>query len=764
GTAGYGLRKIKLARQPFLHFLQGISVGRICATDGVYLSFHGDARFNGKLDEAADCLLPVSELPPNISQMFRAKNGALYVVGDDFLHNYLLVIKDGKVEKRQIDGLLSHAFTSIVEDLSGNIFATGGRGGLMRREAATGKIGFANLSKPFGKNVSIFALDLDARQNLWLGTSHGLARVQLTDLKFGESPIEIASDKFQTYRNDPANPGSLRYNVVTSFCPDPLQPERYLWVSTKGGGLNLFDKSNGEFQHFTSQNSDLPNDVVYGILPDFTPLAGGQGGGNIWGSTNRGLFRLTISNGAGKDAARSYRFRNFKASDGLQDDEFNTAAFARTPDGRLFFGGVNGLTAFYPSEIEDRQTDAPVRLTDLKINNLPVTPLPPSRGVSSPLDCPLHRTESISLDYTQNLVTLEFALLDFQNPQENRFRYRLEGVDPDWVEAGASHVANYAHLRPGHYLFEVQGSVSGGSWSAPASLRITVLPPWWATWWAYAAYVLALAAMAWWLIRFRQRRQALEHQLELEHLEAARLKEIDDFKSRFFTNITHEFRTPLTVILGMAEKLESDGVTSSQPVTNAVSLIKRSGQNLLRLINQILDLAKLESNSLKINYVQGDVLPYLRYVCESLHSFANSKNVMVRVESTEAKIVMDYDPERLLQIVHNLVSNAVKFTPNGGRVTVRLNSSSAGFAELEFSDTGAGIPAEDLPKIFDRFYQAENQEHAKAGGTGIGLSLTKELVKAMGGEISVESKVGKGTTFTVRLPVTNVAAASDGVT
>ncbi|MBK9013166.1 MAG: hypothetical protein IPM82_03230 [Saprospiraceae bacterium] len=219
GTAGYGLRKIKLARQPFRHFLQGTSVGRICATDGVYLSFHGDARFNGKLDEAADRLLPVSELPPNISQMFRAKNGALYVVGDDFYHNYLLVIKNGKVEKRQIDRILSYAFTSIVEDLSGNIFATGGGGGLMRYEAATGNIGFADLSKPFGKNVSIFALQLDAQQNLWLGTSHGLARIQLTDLKFGENLIEIATDKFQIYQNDPANPNSLRYNTVTSFAP-----------------------------------------------------------------------------------------------------------------------------------------------------------------------------------------------------------------------------------------------------------------------------------------------------------------------------------------------------------------------------------------------------------------------------------------------------------------------------------------------------------------------------------------------------------------
>jgi CheY-like chemotaxis protein/nitrogen-specific signal transduction histidine kinase len=253
---------------------------------------------------------------------------------------------------------------------------------------------------------------------------------------------------------------------------------------------------------------------------------------------------------------------------------------------------------------------------------------------------------------------------------------------------------------------------------------------------------------------------------KLEHAENRRLQELDVFKNRFFTNITHEFRTPLTVIMGMSEQVLSDGVAQNHPVTIArpVSLIKRSGENLLRLINQILDLAKLESNALKINYLQGDALPYLRYITESLQSFANAQNVMLRVESTEAEIVMDYDPERLLQIVHNLLSNAIKFTPSGGRVTLRADLTTyekLSNLQLIVTDTGAGIATEDLPNIFDRFYQANNLEKAKAGGTGIGLSLTKELVKAMGGDISVESEVGKGTVFTVRLPITNRSEKRD---
>lgn len=745
GTSGYGLRKIKLARQPFRHFLKGTTVGRILAPDAVYVSFGSDSRATSKLDEIADRATPMPFPLPNISQLLKAKNGDTYAIGDDNLHNYLLIVKGKKAKKLLIDPLYAQLFTDLVEDNSGNIIAGGSGGnignGLMRYEHTTEKIEFLKLPKQWREAATIFALHLDARQNLWFGTTNGIVRIALADLKFGENIVEVPEGICQFFQNDPAHPRSLRYNFVTHFCPDPLDPERYLWVSTKGGGLNLLDKTTGKFQHFTTQNSDLPNDVVYGILPD--------NAGKIWGSTNRGLFRLTISNGT----TRSYRFRNFKTSDGLQADEFNTASFARAPDGHLFFGGVNGLTAFYPSEVEDRQTDAPVRITALKINNLPIDKF----QENSPLERPLDQTEHLRLAPDQNLVTLEFALLDFANPSENHFQYRLKGVDPAWVDAGTNHVANYARLRPGDYLFEVQGSISGGDWSASATLRITVLPPWWATWWAYLSYALAICGGFWLFYKIRLRQK-------LEHQEARRLQELDDFKNRFFTNITHEFRTPLTVILGMTERLMADGGRQTDDGRkNTLNLIKRSGENLLRLVNQILDLTKLESNSLTINYVRGDILPYLRYIAESLHSLANAQNVLLRVESDQAKIDMDYDPERLLQIIHNLLSNAIKFTPSGGQVNLRVTiddsrtpNRQSGIV-IQVADTGAGIPPEDLPKIFDRFFQANNLAKAKAGGTGIGLALTKELVKAMGGEISVESEVGRGTTFSVQLPISRNA-------
>ncbi len=245
---------------------------------------------------------------------------------------------------------------------------------------------------------------------------------------------------------------------------------------------------------------------------------------------------------------------------------------------------------------------------------------------------------------------------------------------------------------------------------------------------------------------------------EKNQLEADRLQELNDFKSRFFTNLTHEFRTPLTVILGMGEQLSK--VETDAQKKSMLGLIKRNGASLLRLINQILDLAKLESNTLKINYIQGDVLTYLKYIAESLHSLANAQNVLLRVESDQPNIVLDYDPERFLQIIHNLLSNAIKFTPSGGKVLLRADLQDK-WLHISVSDSGPGIPADELPHLFERFFQAKNQEHAKAGGTGIGLSLTNELVKAMGGNISVESTVGTGSTFLVKLPVTNTSAFTD---
>ena len=590
--------------------------------------------------------------------------------------------------------------------------------GLMQFDPVTEQstlIRFDRLQKLPSTYAFIHCLFEDAAGDIWIFVYEGLIRAH----------PEREGFRFEYFKNNPADPTSLFNNFILSVADDPLEPARYLWVGTKVG-LDRLDKQAGTFRHFGT-GQGLPDNVIYGILSDNS--------GHIWLSTNKGLCRFHV---------REETVKNFTLADGLQSNEFNQGCYLKTRDGALLFGGVNGITSFYPDSLRFNQHIPQMQIVDVQVNNEAIRN---------------DRLHNLSLTYRQNFLTLEFAALEFSNPSQNHYRYRLirhslfgwEEDEHD-IDLREKNVVQLANLQPGRYTFKVLGSNNDDVWSTePAVLEFVIAPPWWAAWWAYLLYASLAVTGVWLFYRYQLRRR-------MESQETLRLRELDDFKNRFFTNITHEFRTPLTVILGTTQQLSDQPF--EPPVRNKLKLIRRNGENLLRLINQLLDLAKLESRSLKINYEQGDVLAYLRYITESLHSFADVQKVMMRVESSESSIVMDYDPERLLQIVYNLLSNAVKFTPSGGEVvlraaTVKPEGAASPFLQITVTDTGVGIPTEDLPYIFDRFYQANNLEKAKAGGTGIGLSLTRELVGMMQGSISVESTPGQGAAFTVLLPILN---------
>jgi signal transduction histidine kinase/AraC-like DNA-binding protein len=562
----------------------------------------------------------------------------------------------------------------------------------------------------------------------WAGTPNGLLKA---------TPNGKGAFSFTLLRTNPADRNSLPGNVVKSLLPDPANPN-LLWIGTSDNGLSCLDIQNNRFTHYNTDNG-LPDNTVYGILPE--PATDKRKHRALWLSTNRGLTRFSPEDG---------NFQYFFKSDGLQENEFNTYAHGVTPRGELIFGGINGFTIFNPADITVSSRLPAVKITGLKVNGKALTP----RSANSILQTDICFAERIELPYAENNLQLYFAADDYTNPARNQFAFYLEGAEPEWAHRGFEHTAQYLNLAPGQYVFHVKAANSDGVWNeTPVSLLIVIRSPWYRTSWAYGLYILLLAGAAYFFYRFELKRK-------LERAEADRLKEMDEFKSRFFTNISHEFRTPLTVILGASEQLSEEVAPVLQ---GKLGLVRRSGENLLRLVNQILDLAKLESNALTINYIQGNVPTYLSYVAESLHSLANARNVMLRVENKTPEVVMDYDPERLLQIVYNLLSNAIKFTPSGGKVVLKIDLAPNGLEQnkaalrITVSDTGAGIPEEDKPYLFDRFFQARNQEFAKSGGSGIGLSLTKELVKAMGGSISVESKQGAGATFIVLLPVSQNA-------
>ena len=415
-------------------------------------------------------------------------------------------------------------------------------------------------------------------------------------------------------------------------------------------------------------------------------------------------------------------------------------------DGRITFGGSNGIYSFYPEEISfEKDTTKPeVVLSDFRVFN-------ERRRLGQAYEL----IEHISLPYKENVFTFEFTSLHFSHVNRLKYRYRLLGFQDNWVEVtDGERLATFTSLPPGTYTFQVAAETSEGVASGPAeslNIQLTIIPPWYRTWWAYTAYGLLTLFLLFLFRRYDHRHQAAKS-------EARELKALNDFKSRFYTNITHEFRTPITLIQGTADQILQQ---PSHQLSRKISLIKRNNRRLLELVNQLLDLSMLESGTLTLKPVQADVIAFLKYLTESFHYLAGSHKIRLQFQSETDALVMDYDPARLQDIVTNLLSNAIKFTPKGGKVTVSVAAVGplqSRQLEIGVRDTGTGITPAELPYIFDRFYQGGNVANYKNSGTGVGLALTKELVNLMRGEIKVESEPHHYTCFTVLLPITRMAA------
>ncbi|HEY3386711.1 MAG TPA: hybrid sensor histidine kinase/response regulator transcription factor, partial [Saprospiraceae bacterium] len=371
-------------------------------------------------------------------------------------------------------------------------------------------------------------------------------------------------------------------------------------------------------------------------------------------------------------------------------------------------------------------------------------------------------TKAITLNTTQNFFTLEFSALDLRAPEQNKYRYQLEGIDKNWIENGNRRNVTYSHLPSGTYVFKVQGSNSLGIWSDKiAELKIKILPPWWQSWWAYLIYIFIIAFGLKSYLTFRMKRAKLESELVFEHQEAKRIRELDTLKTQLYANITHEFRTPLTVILGMANQIKNN---PENYMASGLDMIARNGNNLLKLVNEMLDLSKLESGKMTLQLKNADFISFLRYNVESFQSLAATEQKQLHMLSDSDTLILAFDAEKMRQIITNLFSNALKFTPAHGNVYVSV-SQEGGITHpdrklvLSIKDTGIGIPENQLAHILDRFYQLDNSQTRKAEGTGIGLALTKELVKLMNGTIDVKSPpVGatRGTEFIVHFPIITV--------
>ncbi|MCD4737374.1 MAG: response regulator [Bacteroidales bacterium] len=587
----------------------------------------------------------------------------------------------------------------------------------------------------------------DEAGTLWVGTAGGGLNKLINST--GDIPF-----KFITYINDPDNPESLSNNSVFSIYKDSSD---ILWIGTLGGGLNKFDTKTEIFTHYRKSDG-LANDVIKGMLKD-----------------NNGFLWISTTNGLSKFDTKTGEFNNYTVNDGLQDNIFNLGSCCKTKNGELFFGGVNGVNAFYPGLIKDNPFIPPVFITDFKIFNQSILVGQELDGKII-LDKAIDETKEIYLKYKHKVISFEFSALSYTSPEKNQFAYTLEGVDESWNYTDyKGRSVTYSNLSPGTYTFKVKASNNDRIWNNEGtSLKIIIVPPLWKTPWAFLIYILAIIILLLFYRKFVLNRIRLRNELEYEREQHKRRMEINQEKLRFFTNISHEFRTPLTLLLGLLQKLIfSDGKMSATERRQQYRVMDRNANILLRLIEQLMDFRKAESEKMKLSAREGNIIKNLKEIAELFNTIAEQRKINFRFNSNLDTLATWYDPDKLENIFFNLLSNAFKYTPVHGKIElsvtmccpeenarlsiscdlVKEEGSITDFLSIEVKDTGKGISEEHIDRIFERFYQVDDPKQLHYAGTGIGLAFTKKLVDLFHGEITVSSKEGKGTSFYVKLPV-----------
>ena len=563
--------------------------------------------------------------------------------------------------------------------------------------------------------------------NFWMGTSAGLLY------------FDRVTESFQKFEHKSADPNSLSHNLVKSIIQDPGNPEQYLWIGTSGG-LNKLNIQSKEFTHYTTADG-LPNDVIYAILPDDS--------GNLWVSTNRGLSKFN---------PEEMNFRNYNVHDGLQSNEFNTGAYFRSSSGELFFGGISGLNYFYPEKVTDNPNPPEIALTGFKIDDREIT----YQNSSGILNAPLPFVKNIQVNHNDEVLTFRFAALDYSAPEKNQYAYKLEGLSENWVELGNYASAIFTNIPHGEYTLRIKASNNDGVWNeAGIGIGLIVTPPWWQTWWAYFIYVILFLAAGYSLRRYELNRYNLKNQLELDRVQIESLQKLDHLKSQFFANISHEFRTPLTLILGQIENVLTSDMDRKDK--RKLEMVTKNANRLLTLINQLLDLSKLEAGKMEVNKKQHNIVSFLKSLLYSFETLAESKKITLLFDSESDWIPVMFDTEKLERVFLNLITNAFKFTDPGGEIGMEVKKISAKNVEIRVKDTGIGIPEDRIHNIFDRFYQVDSASTRLYEGTGIGLALVNEFVKLHNGDIEVQSKFGddsedrqSGTEFIIRLPIGHI--------
>jgi signal transduction histidine kinase/CheY-like chemotaxis protein/AraC-like DNA-binding protein/sugar lactone lactonase YvrE len=678
---------------------------------------------------------------PTINKIIQSKkNGKIWIATD----GEGIFVYDKKLHRDRVQNintnnnswLCNNCVFPLLEDSHGNIWI-GTLTGLSIYDSNKRKgYSYTNLGqKTYDiSKFAVTAIQQDDDTTVWLGTDYGIFKAKFNPkspdkliLKYySVAQQKLKSDKIKTINRS-----------ITGF----------IYIGTDGGGLSNYDRSTDCFVNLHAK-FNLPGDLVNIITEDNS--------GNIWMATNSGLVRLSVK----MDNLELINSRLYTTVDGLQDNFFNKYAMTKATDGKLYFGGHKGYNDFYSDKLIDNTDPAPVVVTDIKIQNQSLNQINPrKRKKISELSAEF--TQKVVLSYRDNNFNIEFSALSFSNPEQNKYAYKLDGFDKEWQYTDADRrFAYYNNLEPGKYYFRLKAANENGVWTERANvIEFVVLPAPWLSWWAYLLYLIFIGLIIMFIFRTMKNRVELRNALKINQLEKDKIEELNHAKLQFFTNISHEFLTPLTIISATLDELKI-----SFPQNNEFYNIMSGNINrLIRLLQQILEFRKAETGNLKLKVSKSDIAVFVRNTVESFRPLMNKKKIHFSVMCDPEFIPGYFDADKLDKIIYNLLSNAAKYNKEGGFVQVNISiSDDKKQVIITVKDNGDGINEKAMKNLFVRFYEGEYRKF-NTTGTGIGLSLTKDLVELHKGTIRAESVEGQGTTFILNIPIVREAFAEDQI-